>query len=507
MTHLLMPGFKALRDNYGVVQFQFHTPPAMSFLRLHKLQQFGDDLSSFRHTVTHTNETQKPTRGLESGVGGIGARGIAPVFNKGKHLGSVEFGMSFGLEFFTTFKAQYGVEIGLHLFNDNTFKTFAATTGNQPLSTPEQLKLAYEGTPQLSYVKLNGLSHALIAEAVTDYSGAPIGVIEVAMDRGQYQQTLNDSRNVSLLVGLAVLLLGIGFSIIAAKSLVKRVDDVIRTVNRIAEGDLTINIDESSLSKDEIGQLQAAVRCYIANLRESFSEVRQGADSLTASTRQVSDTAEVLNQGVSAQVDSLDTTAKALEKLTASIRQNAGNAVTTEKVASSTAAEIQRGGDAVDQTVLAMKQIARKIELIQDIAYKTNLLSLNATIEAARAGQHGKGFNVVATEVGRLAESSRTTAMEIDELARNSVAIAENAGQLIDSIVPKINETAVLIQSITAESQAQAGDIREINDAIAMLERVVRQNAQASEQLAKVSKELDGEAGHLQSAIAVYNCG
>lgn len=504
LAELLMPAFKILQDRYSVVQFQFHTPPATSFLRLHKLKKFGDDLSAFRHTVTHTNQTQKSTSGLESGVAGIGARGIAPVFNKGRHIGSVEFGMSFGREFFTTFKAQYKVEIGLHLFNNNSFKTFASTSADYPLLSLERLQMAYSGEPQYGNIKLNGENHSVIAAAIEDYSGQPIGVVEIGMNRSDYQQTMENARNVSLLVGLTVLLIGIGFSVIAAKSVVKRVDDVIRTVNRIAEGDLTINIDQASLSKDEIGQLQSAVHRYITNLGESISEVRDGADDLTKSTRQVSDTAEMLSEGVNAQEESLDATVKALENLTASIQHNASNAIATEKAATTTAAEIQHGGHAVDETVLAMKQIAHKIELIQDIAYKTNLLSLNAAIEAARAGQHGKGFNVVAKEVGRLAESSRETAQEINELARNSVAIAENAGQLMNDIVPKMNDTAALIQSINTESQTQAGGIREINDAIKRLEQVVRQNSQASNRLNKVSKDLNNEADQLQSAIAVY---
>lgn len=504
LKNLLMPAFQVLRDNYGAVQFQFHTPPAISFLRLHKPQQFGDDLSAIRHTITHTNETKKPTRGLESGVAGIGARGLVPMFASGQHIGSVEFGMSFGPEFFNAFKAQYGVEIGLQLFNDNAFKTFASTTGERPLSSHAQLVQAYNGIPQLSYLEINDRSYALMAEAVKDYSGKPVGVIEIAMDRSRYQATLEHSTSIALLVGFAVLLIGVIFSIITAKSVVKRVENVIGTVNLIAEGNLTTNIIDSTISRDEIGQLQSAVQRYITNLRGSISEVRNGADSLAVSTRQVRQTAETLNQGVASQGDSLDTTVKALTILTGSIQHNAENASITERLAKTTTDDIRRGGEAVEHTVKAMKQIALKIEQIQDIAYRTNLLSLNASIEAARAGLHGKGFNVVATEVGRLAETSRATAQEINELAQNSVIVAENAGHLIDSIVPKINDTSKLIQSIAAESQSQADGIRQINDAISTLDRVVSQNARASESLAKVSRELSDEADQLQSAIAVY---
>ena len=506
LTALLLPSYNVLRDDYGVRQFQFHTPPAISFLRLHKPKKFGDDLSSFRHTVTHTNETKKPTRGLESGVAGLGARGMVPVFNQGKHIGSVEFGMSFGPSFFDAFKKQYGVEIGLHLYKDHTFKTFAITAGDQPLSSQEQLEAAYSGTPQLHYLDINGVSHAVIAEAVQDYSGKPIGVIEIAMDRSQYQHSLTHSSTISLIFGLFVLILGIVFSFFSARRLVKRVDSVITNVNQIAEGDLTVNIDRSAITKDEIGQLQSAVYVYIEKMRDIIAGVRDGTDRLASTSQQVQSTAETLSQGAVAQATSLETTTSAIELLTTSIHENASSAKVTEEMATTAANEVEQGGGAVDQTVAAMKQIAGKINLIEDIAYKTNLLSLNAAIEAARAGEHGKGFNVVASEVRKLAEISRITAQEINELARNSVTVAENAGRLISEIVPKISQTASLIQNITATSEDQANSIRQINDAMAQLDKVIQQNTDASEQLAITSKELNHEAGQLQQTVAFYVC-
>ena len=503
---LLLSSYGVLYDNYGVRQFQFHTPPATSFLRLHKPKKYGDDLSSFRHTVTHTNETKKPTRGLESGVAGLGARGMVPVFNGGQHIGSVEFGMSFGPTFFEAFKKQYGVEIGLHLYKDKTFQTFATTAGDRPLSSLDQLEKAYNGASQLHYADINGISHAVIAEAVQDYSGKPIGVIEIAMDRSQYQDTLTHSSTISLIFGFFVLILGVVFSFFSAKRLVKRVDNVITTVNRIAEGDLTVNIDQSAITKDEVGQLQSAVYSYIVKMRDIITGVRDGTDRLANSTQQVNDTAETLSQGAAAQATSLETTTSAIELLTASIHENANNAKVTEKMATTAANEVKQGGGAVDQTVTAMKQIAGKVNLIEDIAYKTDLLSLNAAIEAARAGKHGKGFNVVASEVRKLAEMSRLTAQEINELALNSVTVAENAGRLINEIVPKISETASLVQNITSASQEQADSIRQINGAMAQLDKVIQQNADASEQLAVTSKELNHEAGELQHAVAFYVC-
>lgn len=505
LTDLLLPGYKQLYDNYGVRQFQFHTPPAYSFLRLHKPEKFGDDLASFRHTVVSTNQTQKPTRGLESGVAGLGARGMVPVFIQGKHIGSVEFGMSFGPAFFKAFKQQHGVEVGLHLYTDSGFKTFATTLGDSHLLNPDLLKLAYDGAPQLNYLEIAGVPYAVMATAISDYSGSPIGVVEIAMNRGRYQEALSRSSNTSLIFGLFAIVLGILFSLLSAKSLVKRVKAVIRIVNQITEGDLTVSAEQTEFSKDEVGQLQATVHSYLVTMREIIAGVQHGANGLAITTQRVKVTADTLNQGANQQSISVEKTTNAVEKLNVSIQHNAENAKLTEQMAANTAEEVLQGGEAVNHTVEAMKQIAGKINKIEDIAYKTNLLSLNAAIEAARAGDHGKGFSVVAAEVRKLAEMSGVTAQEINELAKNSVNVAVTAGQMINSIVPKISQTAILVQEITTASQEQAGSIHQINDAMRQLDQVINQNAQASEQLSATSKELNEEAAELQTAIAFYN--
>lgn len=252
------------------------------------------------------------------------------------------------------------------------------------------------------------------------------------------------------------------------------------------------------------GQVKESLNSSIDKLSRVIGEVRTAAQALNGASGQVNATAQSLSQAASQQAASVEITTEQVNVISSSVSHNSDNAKITEGMATKASREATEGGDAVNQTVLAMKQIASKIGIIDDIAYQTNLLALNAAIEAARAGDHGKGFAVVAAEVRKLAERSQEAAKEIGELSARSVLTAETAGKLLEAIVPSTQKTRELVQEIAAASEEQSQSVSNIGEAMGQLSRATQQNAAASEQLAATSEDLTGQAEQLSRSIAFF---
>jgi methyl-accepting chemotaxis protein len=276
---------------------------------------------------------------------------------------------------------------------------------------------------------------------------------------------------------------------------------VAQVINRVAEGDFTIEVQ---VSARDTGSALQATRSMVAKLSQVIGKVRAAADTLSSASEEISATAQSLSQASSEQAASVEETTASIEQMTASITQNTENAKVTDTMATKSSQEATDGGAAVKETVDAMQQIAGKIGIIDDIAYQTNLLALNAAIEAARAGEHGKGFAVVAAEVRKLAERSQVAAQEIGELAGSSVKMAEKAGKLLDEMVPSIKKTSDLVQEIAAASQEQSAGVGQINGAMGQLNKATQQNAAASEELAATAEEMGGQASQLQELMAFF---
>jgi methyl-accepting chemotaxis protein len=270
---------------------------------------------------------------------------------------------------------------------------------------------------------------------------------------------------------------------------------------RVADGDLTLVLNSGR--KVDSGVF-VAMKAMVERLQDVVQQIQTASNNVASGSQELSASSEEMSQGATEQAAAAEEASSSIEQMASNIRQSADNALQTEKIAIKSSAVAKQGGEAVAQTVIAMKEIAAKISIIEEIARQTNLLALNAAIEAARAGEHGKGFAVVAAEVRKLAERSQHAAAEISELSGSSVEVAEKAGTMLTQMLPDIQRTAELVQEIAAASKEQDTGAEQVNKAIQQLDQVIQQNAAASEEMASTSEELSSQAEQLQDSISFF---
>ena len=270
--------------------------------------------------------------------------------------------------------------------------------------------------------------------------------------------------------------------------------------DQIANGDLMVSPKPLS-EKDVLG---LALQSMVERLRGVVADALAASSNVSSGSQELSASSETLSQGATEQASSAEEASASMEQMAANIKQNADNAAQTEKIARQSSRDAEASGQAVNRAVGAMRTIAEKISIVQEIARQTDLLALNAAVEAARAGEHGKGFAVVASEVRKLAERSQAAAAEISALSGETVQVATEAGDMLNRLVPDIQKTAELVSEISAACREQDIGAAQINEAIQQLDKVTQQNAGASEEMSATSEELAAQAEELQASIAFF---
>jgi methyl-accepting chemotaxis protein len=335
--------------------------------------------------------------------------------------------------------------------------------------------------------------------------GQVVGSVALGISTESVEQTLRRTWWILILrelAGVVVLFLVLAYMVRRHVSKPLRVAaDRLRDIAQ-GEGDLTKRLDESS--RNEIASLAHWFNEFVGKLSPVIAQVRSAANALSSASTQVSASAQTLSVGTSEQAAAVEETSSSLDQMNASITQNAENSRQMEQTALEGAKDMEESGKAVAQSVEAMKTIAEKTSIIEEIAYQTNLLALNAAIEAARAGEHGKGFAVVAAEVGKLAERSQRAAQEISELTSSSVKVAERSGQLLTELAPAIKKTAELVQEVATASREQASGVSQVNRAMGQVDQVTQRNAAAAEELSSTAEEMASQAASLQQLMSSF---
>ncbi|AYR25915.1 methyl-accepting chemotaxis protein [Herbaspirillum rubrisubalbicans] len=365
------------------------------------------------------------------------------------------------------------------------------------------------------------LIHGDIARYATSITETMNALIQLQTEvaKSEYensQQRYQSFRSFSIAAIICSILVGSLIGLWLIRSINRPLNSAIEVAQRIASGDLTQSIEVGGTN--EMGRLLRALQEMSKALTQAVTQVRHSTDSITTASAEIASGNLDLSSRTEEQAASLEQTASSMEELTSTVKQNADNALQANVLMAQARKQAENGGGIVNQVVATMNDIKQSsshmvdiINVIDGIAFQTNILALNAAVEAARAGEQGRGFAVVASEVRGLAQRSASAAKEIRELIEASLQkissggnLVNDAGAVMEETVDSVKRVAQLMEDIAAASQEQSNGIDQVNLAIGQMDQVTQQNAALVEEAAAAASSLRDQAQILTGAVSVF---
>lgn len=344
----------------------------------------------------------------------------------------------------------------------------------------------------------------LAEEELNVLMGALIDMCNAECD--EIASSISTWSNIQLIFVILFSLIVIGLALLVGRllygTIVQPIKAAVGFVEKIGNGDLTADVDFDQ--DDEIGQLIKTLKQMRENLKKTVITIENNAKALVDSGTSLNESSQKLSKGASEQAASAEEVSTAIEEMVANIDQNTENSMTTEKITTATVDKVKLSSQYSQEAADAMKEISKKISIISDIAFQTNILALNAAVEAVRAGEHGRGFAVVAAEVRKLAEHSKLAANEIVGLVGTGMKVSQQAGEQAAVLVPEMDKTTVLVKEISAASQEQKTGAEQINMAMQNLNVITQENASASDELTDSAHKLNELARNLKAAVSYF---
>lgn len=519
LARLVDRSFVELEEN-GITQLQFHLPNATSFYRAHDPENFGDDLSSFRHTVVDANDNQESIEGLEEGVAGYGFRVVNPLIHNGNHVGTVEVGTNFGEDFLQQVQENIAGDYYLYSFQDDG-QLIAGTNDEDKYVIDESTLEKVQSSGEMTYVYSDDKKQLITFVPFMDYTGEVKGFIKGVFSRAETVSLINGNTVSVIVTTVASIVLMMVITYFLINSITTPIRKVALTMDAVANKDLTIEKIEVR-SKDEVGLLVDSLDKMTHNLRSILGTINVATEQVAASSEQlmasseetsaasesVARSAQEATASTDAQLEEVHRVTTVVGALTDRITEIASESNELVHKTNDVTNSVHVGNESVEEIVAQMKEIQLAVErlgtvitnlyertkeiddivnFITDISDQTNLLALNAAIEAARAGESGQGFAVVADEVRKLAEQSSDSTSQITNLIKS---IQDETSQAVEMIADNTSKVNVGIE--------KTGDV---NKAFGVIEHSILEVAQFSEGVVDAVESMNENSVAIVQAI------